>query len=79
MSQSAIYDGRVIHRRHGDTSHRLEYRVFSLFVNTTTAAGTALVMGFGAFRILDGAMTGGELLVVLTYVGARMAWRALAS
>jgi DUF1365 family protein len=33
MSQSAIYDGRVIHQRHGDTSHRLEYRVFSLFVN----------------------------------------------
>ena len=44
--------------------------LFSLAVNTTTAAGTALVMGFGAYRIVQGSMTGGELLVVLAYVAS---------
>ena len=43
---------------------------FSLFVNTTTAAGTALVLGFGVYQILQGRMTGGELLVVLSYVAS---------
>ena len=43
---------------------------FSLFVNTTTATGTALVLGFGVYQILQGQMTGGDLLVVLTYVGS---------
>lgn len=33
MIRSAVYDGRVIHQRHGAKTHRLEYRVFSLFVN----------------------------------------------
>ncbi|MGH7589227.1 MAG: ABC transporter ATP-binding protein [Gemmatimonadota bacterium] len=43
---------------------------FSLFVNTTTAAGTALVLGFGVYQILQGRMTGGDLLVVLSYVAS---------
>jgi ABC-type multidrug transport system fused ATPase/permease subunit len=43
---------------------------FSLFVNTTTAAGTALVLGFGVYQILRGRMTGGELLVVISYVSS---------
>jgi ABC-type multidrug transport system fused ATPase/permease subunit len=43
---------------------------FSLFVNTTTAAGTALVLGFGVFLILRGQLTGGELLVVIAYVAS---------
>ena len=43
---------------------------FSLFVNTTTAAGTALVLGFGAYQILRGRMTGGELLVVFSYIAS---------
>jgi ABC-type multidrug transport system fused ATPase/permease subunit len=46
---------------------------FSLFVNTTTAAGTALVLGFGVYQILQGRMTGGDLLVVLAYVGSMYA------
>ncbi|MGH7549880.1 MAG: ABC transporter ATP-binding protein [Gemmatimonadota bacterium] len=46
---------------------------FSLFVNTTTAAGTALVLGFGVYQILQGRMTGGDLLVVLSYVGSMYA------
>lgn len=43
---------------------------FSLIVNTTTAAGTALVLGFGVYQILAGQMTGGELLVVISYVAS---------
>lgn len=42
--------------------------LFSLVVNTTTAAGIALVLGFGVFKILEGGMTAGELLVVFSYV-----------
>ena len=43
---------------------------FSLVVNTTTALGTALVLGLGVYQILQGRMTGGELLVVLSYVAS---------
>jgi ABC-type multidrug transport system fused ATPase/permease subunit len=43
---------------------------FSLVVNTATAGGTALVLGFGVSRILQGHLTGGELLVVLAYVAS---------
>jgi ATP-binding cassette subfamily B protein len=43
---------------------------FSLMVNTATAGGTALVLGFGAFKILGGTLTPGELLVVLAYVAS---------
>jgi ATP-binding cassette subfamily B protein len=44
--------------------------LFSLVVNSTTAGGTAVVMGYGAYQILQGQMTGGELLVVLTYIAS---------
>jgi ATP-binding cassette subfamily B protein len=43
---------------------------FSLMVNSATAGGTALVLGFGVFKIMDGTLTPGELLVVLAYVAA---------
>jgi ABC-type multidrug transport system fused ATPase/permease subunit len=43
---------------------------FSLVVNTATAAGTALVMGFGVYQILQGRLTPGDLLVVLAYVAS---------
>jgi len=43
--------------------------LFSLAVTATTAIGTALVMGFGAYLALKGQLTGGQMLVVLTYVG----------
>jgi ATP-binding cassette subfamily B protein len=43
---------------------------FSLFVNTITAAGTALVLGFGVYQILRGHMTPGELLVVTSYIAS---------
>ncbi|MDX1393419.1 MAG: ABC transporter ATP-binding protein [Gemmatimonadota bacterium] len=41
---------------------------FSLAINTTTAAGAALVLGFGVHQILQGRMTSGELLIVIAYV-----------
>lgn len=44
--------------------------LFSLAVNTLTALGTALVLGFGAFHVLRGDLTVGSLLVVMSYVGA---------
>ncbi len=42
--------------------------LFSLVVNMTTAIGTAAVLGLGAYRALQGRMTPGELLVVLSYI-----------
>jgi ABC-type multidrug transport system fused ATPase/permease subunit len=44
--------------------------LFNLAVNVTTAAGTALVVGFGAAMVLRGEITLGELLVVLAYIAA---------
>ncbi|HSF19250.1 MAG TPA: ABC transporter ATP-binding protein [Vicinamibacteria bacterium] len=44
--------------------------VFSLAVNMTTALGTSLVLGFGAYRALQGKVTPGELLVFLSYIAA---------
>lgn len=44
--------------------------LFSLAVNMTTATGTALVLGYGAYRALQGQVTPGELLVFLAYIAA---------
>ena len=44
--------------------------LFSLVVNTWTAAGTALVLGFGAWHVLQGQLSIGELLVFLSYIAA---------
>lgn len=44
--------------------------LFSLAVNMTTAIGTALVLGLGALHVLEGQLTVGELLVVLSYIAA---------
>ena len=43
---------------------------FSLAVNVITAAGSALVLGLGAWHVLDDRLTVGELLVVMGYVAA---------
>jgi ATP-binding cassette subfamily B protein/subfamily B ATP-binding cassette protein MsbA len=42
--------------------------LFSMAVDTTTALGTALVMGIGAFHVLDGKMTVGDLIALLGYI-----------
>ena len=44
--------------------------LFSLAVNMTTAMGTAAVLGYGAYRGLQGQLTGGDLTVVLFYIAA---------
>jgi ATP-binding cassette subfamily B protein/subfamily B ATP-binding cassette protein MsbA len=44
--------------------------LFSLAVNTWTAVGTALVLGFGAFHVIHGQLSIGELLVFLSYIAA---------
>jgi ATP-binding cassette, subfamily B, bacterial len=42
--------------------------LFSLGVTTATAAGTALVLGFGAWHVLQGRITLGHLTVLIAYI-----------
>jgi ATP-binding cassette subfamily B protein/subfamily B ATP-binding cassette protein MsbA len=44
--------------------------LFSLAVNVITAAGTALVLGFGAAHVLDHQLSVGELLVMMGYIAS---------
>jgi len=44
--------------------------VFSLGVTLVTAVGTALVLGFGAFAVMDRSLTVGGLVIVMSYVAA---------
>jgi ATP-binding cassette, subfamily B, bacterial len=44
--------------------------LFSLGVNTTTALGTSVVFGVGAWRVLQGDLRTGELLVLMSYIAA---------
>jgi ABC-type cobalamin/Fe3+-siderophores transport system ATPase subunit len=44
--------------------------LFSLGVSTATALGTGLVLGFGAYHVLKGKITVGELLVLMTYIAS---------
>jgi ATP-binding cassette subfamily B protein len=44
--------------------------MFSFGVNTITAAGTAAVLGFGGWHVMQGKLTPGELLVVISYIAA---------
>src|SRR5205823_1233001 len=55
-----------------DARIRLTVRqtLFSLAVNTTTAVGTALVLGYGSYHALQGRLTVGQLLVVIGYIAA---------
>jgi ATP-binding cassette, subfamily B, bacterial len=48
----------------------LRQTLFSLVVNMTTAIGTALVVGLGAYHALLGQITVGQLLVAISYQGA---------
>ena len=48
----------------------LRQTLFSLSVNMTTAVGTALVMALGAYHAMSGRITGGELLIILTYISS---------
>ena len=44
--------------------------VFSLAVNVTTAIGTAMVLGYGAYLVLQQHLTVGQLLVIVAYIGS---------
>jgi ATP-binding cassette subfamily B protein len=44
--------------------------LFSLAVNATTALGTALVLGYGAYLVLQQQLTIGQLLIVVAYIGS---------
>jgi ABC-type multidrug transport system fused ATPase/permease subunit len=44
--------------------------LFSLVVNMTTAVGSALVLGLGAYHVLHGRLSVGQLLVVIAYIAA---------
>ena len=43
---------------------------FSLAVNGITVLGTALVMGYGAHHVIQGKITVGDLLVILSYIAS---------
>ena len=53
-----------------DARVRLTVRqtVFQLAVSFITAIGSAIVLGVGAHKVLNGDITGGQLVVVLSYV-----------
>jgi ATP-binding cassette, subfamily B, bacterial len=44
--------------------------LYTLGVQTTTAAGTSLVLGFGAWHVIQGKITIGELIVMMTYIAS---------
>jgi ATP-binding cassette, subfamily B, bacterial len=44
--------------------------LYTLGVQTATAAGTSLVLGFGAWHVIQGKITIGELLVMMTYIAS---------
>ena len=48
----------------------IQQTLFTLAVHSTTAAGTALVLGVGASHVLDGTLTVGQLLVIMAYIAA---------
>jgi ABC-type multidrug transport system fused ATPase/permease subunit len=81
MQRVVVAFGREDHehrrfREHGaktvDKRVKLTVRqtMFSLGVNTITAAGTAAVLGFGGWHVIQGVLTVGELLVVISYIAA---------
>ncbi len=44
--------------------------VFSLVVNMITAIGTSVVLGIGAYQVIQGRLTVGQMLVVIAYIAA---------
>jgi ATP-binding cassette, subfamily B, bacterial len=44
--------------------------VYTLAVQTVTAAGTSLVLGYGAWLVIEGRITVGELIVVMSYIAS---------
>ncbi|MDQ3951269.1 MAG: ABC transporter ATP-binding protein/permease [Gemmatimonadota bacterium] len=61
-------------REHGESAVdarvklTVQQTVFSLVVNTITAVGSALVLGYGAYQVLRARLTVGELLIIMSYI-----------
>ncbi|HTL56545.1 MAG TPA: ABC transporter ATP-binding protein [Candidatus Limnocylindrales bacterium] len=48
----------------------LRQTIFSMVVNMITALGSTLVLGLGAYHVIAGRLTVGQLLVVIAYIAA---------
>ncbi len=44
--------------------------LYTLWVQTATAAGTSLVLGVGAWHVIQGKISVGELIVLMTYISS---------
>ncbi len=61
-------------RRQGEASVNMEVNItvrqmlFQLGVNFITSVGTAAVLGVGAYEVVEGRMSAGELVVVMAYI-----------
>jgi ATP-binding cassette subfamily B protein len=44
--------------------------MYTLWVQTATAAGTSLVLGVGAWHVIQGTISVGELIVLMTYIAS---------
>jgi ABC-type multidrug transport system fused ATPase/permease subunit len=44
--------------------------MYTLFVQTATAAGTSVVLGVGAWHVMQGKIAIGELIVLMTYIAS---------
>lgn len=44
--------------------------LYTLGVQTTTVAGTSLILGVGAWHVMQGKISLGELIVLMTYIGS---------
>lgn len=44
--------------------------LYTLGVQTTTAAGTSLVLGLGAWHVIQGELTIGEMIVLMSYIAS---------
>ena len=67
------------HRRFRDQGRRavgervkvtVRQTLFTLAVNAITAAGTALVLGYGAWQVIRGKLSAGDLILVTGYLAA---------
>jgi len=58
---------RAVNARIGLT---VRQTAFTLVTNMITATGAVVVLGFGAYQVMKGFLTAGDLLVVLAYVAA---------
>ena len=69
------YEHRALPRAGADGGRRtgqadVSQSLYTLGVQTATAAGTSLVLGVGAWHVIQGKLSIGELIVLLTYIAS---------